>query len=278
MQTKTSFDSYYAMILKRALDAPQAYNNRTQQMVKAVDGVFLRLSSIPLLQLRDMKPLWTCAEAVWFMAGRSDTGFMHHFGFKNWDAFADNTGVVRSATGYRWRHHYTIDQLNEGLHKLRKDRSNRQAVLMSWDPYDDSTPGPNVPCLVTWHMHIIDGQLHMSVMQRSGDLYFGVPHDILGAWIIMEMCAASVQAKPGNLSYMVSNAHLYADQFDAAQQMIDRENEAEHKATYPPTLGITQDDTVRAMNSDKALVIELHQKILAMYKPFPPIAGPRLVK
>jgi thymidylate synthase len=274
----TDFDFAYATVLKKILDAKEEFNHRTNRKTKSVPGIFFKFSSIPILSLRDIKPLWTCAEAVWFMSGSSNPAFMRHFGFKNWDPFVDKTGNIRAATGFRWRKMHEVDQLMEGLHKLRQDRTNRQAVLMSWEPWEDSKPGPNVPCLVVWHMHIIDGQLHMSILQRSGDMYFGVPHDILGAWIILELCAAAVQAKPGTLSYMISNAHLYSDQWDAAHEMIAREEGCTVKADYPAKLGLTIDDTTRSMNEDKALVIELHQKILEFYHPFPAIHGPSLVK
>lgn len=280
MSAKTEFDTYYSFLLKRVMQAKPEHNRRTGKMVRAVDGAFFRLGSIPILTLRNINPMWTAAEVVWFMGGRSDVKFMQDLGFKNWNEFVNKDGIVESATGYRWRHRFgRLDQLMAVIDKLDADPSSRQAVLLSWNPNDDLLkPGPNAPCVMLWHMHIIDGLLHMSVIQRSADLYFGLPHDILGARIVQELIAAGLDVTPGNLSYQVSNAHLYEDQWSAAEEMITREELCGEKAQYPLNLGLTKDITVQALGGDQWAASAIFNKIMAFYKPFPPIRGPKLVK
>ena len=278
-QGKTEFDAYYAFLLRRVLSCKPEMNCRTGQQVRAIDGAFFRLTGFPILNLRDFNPLWDCAEAVWFMAGDSDVTFMHKFGLRNWDPFMDGQGQVQSATGYRWRHGFGFDQLGTVLAKLRTDPSSRQAVLQTWNPVDDLVhPGPNAPCLTTWHFHVINGKLNVSVMQRSGDLYFGVPHDVLGCRLIQELMAALLGLLPGNVSYMVSNAHLYEDQWKAAEEMIYREDTCAAKASYPADLCLDGAIGTRALRGDAQVVEEVHSRIRRFYKPFPAIKGPKLVK
>lgn len=279
MPGKTTFDTSYAFTLKRVLDAPAHLNVRTEKLVRAVDGVFMRIGGLPILNLRDIKPLWTCAETVWFMGGRADVRFMQRFGFKNWNPFADRDGTISSATGYRWRHAHGVDQLDNVIKKLRTDPSNRQAVLLSWLPKMDAVkPGPNAPCLLAWHLHCIGDHLHMSVMQRSADMYFGFPHDVLGSRIVQELVAAAIGVFPGNLSYMIGNAHLYEDQWKAAAEMVAREDKCEDIADYPQSLGLTHQMASAALSGDDKVVGQLEERIKAFYRPFPPLTGPRLVQ
>lgn len=284
MREPTEFDAIYADALRTILRQPDILNKRTGKRVRALHGMLFQTSPrvIPLVTLRDIKPLWSCAEAVWFMGGRSDTAFMSKFGFKVWEKFADEKGHVDSATGYRWRTNFAVDQLKELIKKLTVDLSNRQAVLTSWDPTKDNlTPGKNVPCVDMWHFHIIAEQLHMSVLQRSGDMYFGVPHDVFGSRLIQELLAAGLGVVPGAISYLVSNAHLYEDQWEPAAEMVNRAQRmirrGEGPKNMPPHLKLAKDDFVRAMIGDDTLPLDLHKKIAKIYDPWPAISGPKLV-
>jgi thymidylate synthase len=286
MRKLTDFDVAYGSALRILLDEAPAKNARTGKSVKAAHGMLFQFGpkTIPLLTLRDIKPLWACAEAVWFMGGGESSDFMEKFGFKVWRQFSDSDGFVQSATGYRWRKAWRVDQVKELVKKLTRDPSNRQGVLTSWDPVSDNlTPGLNTPCVDMWHFHIIDGCLHMSVLQRSGDMYFGVPHDVFGSRIVQELLAAGLGMKPGAISYLVSNAHLYEDQWPAAEEMLGRaeqmamECERAKMKMCPPDLRLTKDDFVRSMVCDETLPLELSAKVARMYDPWPAISGPKLV-
>lgn len=284
MRRLSEFDIAYAQCLHTLLDQPSVQNGRTGKRVKAAHGMLFQFAPniIPLLTLRDIKPLWSCAEAVWFMGGSDDPAFMAKFGFKVWDKFMDKDGRVPSATGWRWRKAFDVDQLKELIKKLSGDPSNRQCVLSSWDPYlDNLMPGKNVPCVDMWHFHILANKLHMSVLQRSGDMYFGVPHDIFGSRIVQELIAAGLGILPGAISYLVSNAHLYEDQWPAAEEMFARAermttNNAKTKL-MKTNFKLTKDDFARAMICDAELPLEIHKKVMEHYDPWPAITGPKLV-
>lgn len=279
MNKINKFDQSYSDLLARVLHAPVELNARTGKRVRAVDGVLIKCDELPLLTLRDIKPLWTCAETVWFMSGGRDVKFMQQFGFRNWDGFADVDGQVQSATGYRWRVASGVDQLASVVQKLAQDPSTRQAVMSAWVPaLDLVNPGPNAPCLLTWHLHCIGERLHMSVMQRSCDLYFGLPHDILGMRLIQELVAAAIGRRPGPLSYFISNAHLYEDQWEPALAMLGRAEHAMEIALYPDQLYVTKGMYQAAVEGDPEVVMQLHRPIQTFYRPFPALSGPRLVK
>ena len=285
MPKTTAFDLSYAHALKTIMNAKPEINKRTGKLVKAIHGLafntgYMRPASpaFPILSLRDIKPLWACAEAVWFLSGSDDPKWMAKFGFKVWDKFKDRHGKVKSATGWRWRQQFKVDQLEFAVHKLETDKTNRHAVLQAWDPDADvEKPGANVPCLVTWHLHCIGQELHLSVLQRSADMYFGFPHDILGARVVQELVAARLRMRVGSILYAISNAHLYEDQWPAAEEMMAR---AEGPRSYDESvqdLSLTLNDFNRAEMGDDTLPLELTALISEFYDPWPPITGPKIV-
>lgn len=283
MRHISHFDIAYAHGLRVLLDQPIEPNTRTKRRVKAAHGLLFQFGPdvIPLLTLRDIKPLWACAEAVWFVGGGTNSTFMKKFGFNVWDKFSREDGFVESATGFRWRSAFEVDQLKELISKLSEDPSNRQGILTSWDPKKDNlSPGKNVPCVDMWHFHILAKRLHMSVLQRSGDMYFGVPHDILGSRLVQELLAARLGVRPGAISYLVSNAHLYEDQWPAAEEMLARAEKMMLKAEKinvdHKDLNLTAEDFVRAAICDDVLPLELAKKVNAIYNPWPAITGPKL--
>lgn len=284
MKRLTEFDIGYAGALKILLNKGAVSNTRTGKKVRAAHGMLFQFTPnvIPLLSLRDINPLWACAEAVWFMGGGHNCDFMERFGFKVWRNFSDQNGFVASATGFRWRKAFGVDQIKELIAKLTADPTNRQGVITSWDPHDDNKkPGANVPCVDMWHFHILDNQLHMSVLQRSGDMYFGVPHDVFGSRIVQELIAAGLGVRPGGISYLVSNAHLYEDQWKAAEEMLGRAESMARKQDRtkmtPGNLGLTQDDFIRSMVCDWELPLEIAKRVKSIYEPWPAISGPKLV-
>lgn len=277
----TQFDVDYAAILADILKREPTRNERTRKWVRAIPGAFLRLDCDrdgrqPVLHLRNISPMWSCAEAVWFLSGARSTKLMKKFGFKTWDRFADKEGNVDSATGFRWREAYDMDQVQEVFKKLKAEPTSRQAVMLSWIPkWDLVKPGPNAPCIIAWHFQIADGRLHMSVMQRSADMYFGFPHDILGFRIVQELMAAGLGIKSGVINYLLSNAHLYEDQWPAAHIMIGRAHRNIGFQAFD--FDFDKEDWKAALEGSTTLPKKMFTRMCKWYKPWPAIDGPRLV-
>jgi thymidylate synthase len=281
MSRTTLFDSKYALALSRIMECMPSKNERTGKWVRALNGLYIHTLDFqfPIVHLRDISPMWSCAESVWFLSGARSTDLMQKYGFGTWDKFSGPDGMVHSATGYRWRAAHAVDQLQAVLDKLAADRTSRQAVMISWLPQKDLLdPGPNAPCILTWHFHIMDNRLHMNVLQRSADMYFGFPHDILGFRIVQELMAAKLKTRVGEVGYLISNAHLYEDQWSAATQMMARAMSAGPMEAGDFALTVDEHTIGKAMDGLDSLPLEMYQQINGWYKPWPAISGPRLVK
>ena len=220
-----AFDNFYASILYRILKQQGAIHQRTGLLIKALPGVLYTSENLPLLSLRDINIKWSCIELVWSIAGRSDIKFFNDLGFHAWDAFANKEGYVESSYGHRWRNTFQRDQLMDIVKGMKMNPTTRQGFMTTWDQRSDGLcqpRKPNVPCVAAWHFHIIEGRLNLTVMQRSADMIVGYPHDILQGFILMVLFASHLKVSTGSLTYLASNAHIYQDHFEQAEEMVER--------------------------------------------------------
>lgn len=211
---------------KQLLEQPTEINQRTGVGVKALPGITyqtdLLVDGFPLLGLRKL-PLNFIPEIMWFLSGNSHIEWLEKH-TKIWSLFANEKGYVSSAYGYRWRHHFNVDQLEVVLEKLKRDPSSRHGVIMMWDPNMDlTTVQKNVPCPYTFTLNIIGGRLHLHLVIRSNDMVLGFPTDVAGFAFLQSILAQHLSVEVGILTVSISNCHIYENQIEAVKEMMSRD-------------------------------------------------------
>lgn len=276
----TSFDLQYQKLLKEIMeDGIEETNERTKHKVRALPGKTIEINpedGFPILTLRRIPVRLFTAEQVWFLTGsRRPSEFLNKF-TKIWDDFTNVDGVISTAYGYRWRHHFGRDQIGLLIKMLEKEPSSRHGVILMWDPSNDGLSSTfkkaNVPCPFTFTVNIIGGKLHLHLIVRSNDMILGAPHDMAGFALLQRILAARLGVKVGKLTYSISNAHIYGIHFDAAREIIKRKN------THKPLLLEAQKNWFeRAEKADEKLVEEIVEIINKQYNPMESIKGLQIV-
>lgn len=243
-------------------------NRRTGVEVRAMPGVTywtdLGKDGFPLLALREMRFSFV-PEIMWFLSGSNSTSWLSRH-TKIWDAFAEDNGQVTSAYGFRWRHHFGVDQMELALQKLRADPSSRHAVIMMWDPATDLTvKQKNVPCPYTFTLNIINGRLHLHLIIRSNDMVLGFPTDVAGFALLTHILAQELNVRPGVLTVSISNAHVYENQMDAVIEMDGRPVNK-----YPVWFDLPENAYRRACDLDETLIEDIKAGF-SDYRPEPAI-------
>lgn len=265
----TKFDRDYRDILARIVDeGVLELNQRTGVAVRALPGVTIQVDleddGFPLLSLRKM-PMSFIPEVMWMLSGKKDATWLSGF-TKIWDAFKDEDGTVAAAYGFRWRHAFGVDQIQESIEKLSTDPSTRHAVVMMWDPAEDLTvPKKNVPCPVMFTLNIIQGRLNLHLVIRSNDMVLGHPTDVAGFALLTHLLAKRLNVMPGVLTVSISNAHIYENQMEAIREILGRETDTEEVRLVLPV-----DSYSRACGLDPELVGELKAGFYG-YRPGAPI-------
>ena len=171
---------------------------------------------------------------------------------KIWDSFVEN-GEVSSAYGYRWRSAFGVDQLDVVLKKLTADSSSRHGVIMMWKPDEDLLKvQKNVPCPVMFTLNIIGGKLSTHLMIRSNDMILGNPTDIAGYALLTHILAQKLDVDVGTLTVSISNAHIYENHYEIAEELISRLSKTKRVDFYLPL-----DSYDRAVNLKDSLVDEI---------------------
>ncbi len=271
----TKFDEIYKNILKNIMEnGIEELNVRTGKKTKALPGVQFQIDierdGFPILTLRKNPFKSAISEMIWFISGEKDTTFLRKF-TKMWDAFMEEDGTLSTAYGYRWRHAFGRDQLGELVKLLEVEPSSRHGVVVTWDPREDGhggIPKKNVPCPYTFTVNIIGGRLHLHNIIRSNDMILGTPFDTFGFSLLLCILAQKLNVKPGVYTHSISNAHIYDNHYDGANEIISRSNDHENiHITLPEN---TYD---RAIKLDEDLIKEILEPIQEKYNPLPAIDG-----
>ena len=209
--------TYFNLLQQTLLHGRQSVNARTKHGVRTAVGaqfvkVHLDAGKLPIPGNRRYFPHIAAAEAAWQTLGTRDADFIMRYAPKLWGKFLVD-GQVPAAYGYRWSDSFGRNQIELAIDALMNDPTSRHVYVSTWDPRCDGlgepNQPPNIPCLVGFALNVIDDALHMSVMVRSSDLFVGLPYDIMCYAFTLDMLAAELNLKPGTLSFMLANAHLY---------------------------------------------------------------------
>ena len=76
------------------------------------------------------------------------------------------------------------------------------------------------PCYLYFQFFVENGKLNMFVVQRSGDMYLGVPYDIALFTLILNYIAEETDLKVGKLAVNIIDAHIYVNQIDQVNDYL----------------------------------------------------------
>ena len=94
-------------------------------------------------------------------------------------------------------------------------------VCSAWNPVQiDRMALP--PCHLLWRVIHINGKLHLHWDQRSCDLFLGVPFNIASYAILLLLLCKETGMKPGHLSGMLGDCHLYENHIDQVNEQLSR--------------------------------------------------------
>lgn len=133
-----------------------------------------------ILTLRNRKynPCFAIAEAAWVLSGKNTLAPLNTF-IKEYNKYSDDEKTLNGAYGYRIRFFFEFDQLSEAISELKKDQNNRRAVITLYAPLDlKKGLSKDIPCNTGFYLKIRENRLDITVLNRSNDLFLGVPYNV----------------------------------------------------------------------------------------------------
>lgn len=123
-----------------------------------------------------------------------------------WEKMADSDRKVRSNYGWQWEREHQLDKV---IQMLKVYPDTRQAVLSIYDGKEISTYRKDTPCTYAVQFTILDNKLHMAVLMRSNDLWFGFCNDQYCFASLQELVAERLSIELGTYYHFAHNLHLY---------------------------------------------------------------------
>ncbi|AXF41386.1 deoxyuridylate hydroxymethyltransferase [Acinetobacter phage SH-Ab 15599] len=176
------------------------------------------------------------AETFWVMAGHSQVYNYLNFFLPRAVNYSDDGKTWHGAYGPRLYCYNQMEDLRATF--VREGKSTRRAILMIADPsidnldyirstYQSETP-KDIPCNREIHFYITDNEFHCKVIQRSGDMIFGTGSINPFEFTFLQECIYTrlielpgfEDVKLGHYRWHVTNAHIYSDHFQQAENII----------------------------------------------------------
>lgn len=165
--------------------------------------------------VRDANPFFHLFESIWMLAGRRDVKFPATF-VKRMEEYSDDGINLHGAYGFRWRHHFVVDQVLATIELLQNDPTSRRAVIAMWDPVVDcAQEGKDFPCNTHMYFSVRGNALDMTVCNRSNDIIWGLyGANTVHLTVLHEFISSALHLELGVYRHLSNNFHLYPKNCD----------------------------------------------------------------
>lgn len=188
----------------------------TRELLHTVFGIHDPRQRWTVGRLPAVNPAFAIAEVVWIICGRNDAEFLNYWN-RQLPKYAGDSSVYHGAYGFRLRQHLGIDQLERAYLALKHNSMSRQVVLQIWDGRvdfpDEAGQGVNqdIPCNVMSILKIRREQLEWMQINRSNDIFLGVPHNFVQFTTLQEVVAGWLGVPVGTYTHLSDSLHLYIE-------------------------------------------------------------------
>lgn len=177
---------------------------------------------IPILTSKKTFFKGALRELIWFLSGSTNVGDLHPSILSWWAPFAKEDGSLGPTYGHQWRSGH--DQLARTVERLKYSPQSRRHIVSLWDAHTvDQCALPPCHGLSIQFYVTNDKRLNVFVHQRSGDMFLGVPINMVSYALLLSLVSKECGYSPGILSLLVVDAHVYNNHIDQTLEMLNND-------------------------------------------------------
>lgn len=144
-----------------------------------------------------------------------------------WKPKAKFDGDLGRVYGVQWREWQApngekIDQLADVIERIKNTPGDRRLIVTAWNPGELSDMALP-PCHMMFQFFVADGKISLHMLQRSCDMFLGVPFNIASYALLLSMVAQVTNLKAHECILTLNDAHIYHEHFDAVKEQLSRE-------------------------------------------------------
>lgn len=177
----------------------------------------------PILQSKFVAFKTAVKELLWIYKDQSNSvERLREQNVNIWNEWEMEDGTIGESYGWVVKKYNQIDKLIEGL---KNDPQGRRHIMSLWQiPHLDK--GALYPCCFMTMWDVTDGRLNCMLVQRSADVPLGLPFNTTQYAVLTHLIAKVTGLKPGILTHVINNAHIYENQIDGMKEQLKRYNNA----------------------------------------------------
>ncbi|WP_229618330.1 thymidylate synthase [Vibrio parahaemolyticus] len=217
-------NNLYVQALKDCLSVPYITPSRVGNVYDLGPAVFeFEPGKVNLLTLKNraLNPFFAVAEAAWVIGGHNRLDILSYY-LKKYDNFSDDGVTLNGAYGFRLRSHFGYDQIETAVEELRNSSESRRCVLNMYSNEDlRSCTSKDIPCNTSIMLKIREGALDLTVINRSNDIYWGIPYNIFVFQVLHCYLAYKIGVELGYQRHFTDSLHLYERNINDVMAVID---------------------------------------------------------
>lgn len=213
-------------LLLRVLTALLKSKNRIEPSrgpATELAGVLLKIANprARISRTEGRSLLFSClGELLWYLSGNKSLRFIRYYVAK-YAKESDDGRTLYGGYGPRLFKMRGINQIENVVGLLRRNRDSRRAVIQLFDAADIAKYHKEIPCTCTLQFMVRRQRLEMFTNMRSNDAFLGLPHDVFAFTMLQEIIARTLGLELGAYKHAVGSLHLYEPDRKRAQRLVD---------------------------------------------------------
>ncbi|MBI2004590.1 thymidylate synthase [Patescibacteria group bacterium] len=223
-------------IMREGID--RVGRNATTRALFAIQMRFKMSDGFPAVTTKKLAFKAMKAELLWFLEGSGDDNRLKEITGTEKTIWTDNAradywkpkakfdGDLGRIYGVQWRSWQgpggkKVDQIKEAVDKIKNNPADRRIIVTAWNPGEiDQMALP--PCHMLFQFFVADGKLSLHMIQRSCDMFLGVPFNIASYSLLLHMMAQVTGTVAEECIITFNDAHIYHEHFDAVKEQLSR--------------------------------------------------------
>ena len=230
LTTNSVIPTPYEDLLREVYSTGTQKQDRTGVGTVSVFGRMIRFNlaeGFPLITTKLVAWKLVVFELLWFLQGNSNATWLQERGVRIWDEWADQDGELGPIYGVQWRswpapNGERIDQIQQVIDTLKRDPNSRRIIVSAWNVADIPKMAL-APCHAMFQFYVADGKLSCMLIQRSSDMFLGVPFNIASYALLTHMIAQQVDMEVGEFIWASGDTHVYSNHQDQVELQLSRE-------------------------------------------------------
>lgn len=221
---KNKYELKYRKLLKKCLINGIERNDRTGVGCYSAFNVSIKFKvnkSFPLITGRKMFKKTFNTEFNWFINGETNIKRFKDNDVKIWDNWANENGELGPVYGFQMLNYngQNINQLKSVIESIKNNPDSRRHIISLWNPIQLSEMALP-PCYLYFQFFVENNKLNMYVLQRSGDMFLGIPYDVALFSMILLYVSKECNLKANKVEFNIIDAHVYKNQIEAINEYL----------------------------------------------------------